>query len=92
MWGNIFYGFIGRAEGFGGGLLQWAAEAQGGSINSPGNYIERAMGISMYDDYSHTPSVADMNAAIRRRLGGFRRYCDAQAFPWNRMSGRNCKW
>jgi RHS repeat-associated protein len=87
VWGNVFFGFVGRAAGFDAATLQWGSQLLFNStINSPGNHIERQMGIDMYDMYSHTPSVNAIRGGIRRHLGELRHYCDAEPFPYSQRT------
>jgi RHS repeat-associated protein len=82
VWGNLAYGYVGSRAGFPGWFLHWAAEhAPGHGLVTPGNRIERQMGISMYHAHNHLGSPGDLDQAILARLGQLSRYCDAIKFP-----------
>jgi RHS repeat-associated protein len=81
VWGNIFYGYVGRMEGFPVWLLQDAPELLGssaGDFGTAGNSIERHMG---YDLFGSTLDEGDINGVILAHIHELSDYCDAIPFP-----------
>jgi RHS repeat-associated protein len=86
VWGNVFFGYIGMAEGFPGWLLEQASEAQGGTINSPGNKLERQMGYDMWNRWHTHYSKSEIRQEILWGLGTMNRYCDVETYPQAKMA------
>jgi RHS repeat-associated protein len=84
--GNVFFGYIGMAEGFPGWLLEQASEAQGGTINSPGNKLERQMGYDMWNRWHTHYSKSEIRQEILWGLGTMNRYCDVETYPQAKMA------
>jgi hypothetical protein len=83
VWGNVAYGYVGWALGIPPSFLQQAAEDAGNPVqtNTPGNWIERQMGIDMYGNYSWEGALggitaSNMDASIKQSLVDLAQYCD----------------
>lgn len=88
VWANIFYGYVGRAAGFPGSFLQTAAGLNGKlgtGHNTPGNRIERQMGIDLYNRYGDPNRI---NSIILGGLGSFGHLCDVRPFPDRKLAHR----
>jgi len=87
VWGNILFGFVGRAAGFSGHVLQAGGGLEGDlhHTNTPGNRIERQMGIDLWNNYPND-SGPNFNDALVSEMPPPGKYCDFLKYP--RASGR----
>ncbi len=87
VWGNIFYGYVGRAAEFTTGDLKagvnLAGKLGGKSFSNPGNKIQRQMGYDLFHNHPSSLSDADINQQIISEWGelNWRGSCDLIAFP-----------
>lgn len=83
VWGNIFYGYVGRKEGFSAGVLESSALINSllhGEMHTPGNRIERHMAYALYN-LGGTLTPGEITTVILQRLSSLSHYCDALPFP-----------
>jgi hypothetical protein len=68
IWSNIHFGYVGRAAGFTGSLLQWGA-ARGGAAgrNDPVDIETTQIGIDLWDRYGTKLTQSQLNLEILRR-------------------------
>jgi hypothetical protein len=78
VWGNIFYGYVGRAAELSTYDLKAGVNALGGigggslaNLNNPGNVIERQMGYDLFANHPNSLSSANIDQQIRSKLGDF---------------------
>lgn len=68
FWSNIHYGYVGRAAGFSGGVLQWGA-ARGGAAgrNDPIDVETVQIGIDLWDRYGLKLQQQQLTEEVLRR-------------------------
>jgi RHS repeat-associated protein len=96
VWGNIFFGYVGRAGEFSTGQLKDGVALYGlafPNFNNPGNVIERQMGYDLFDNHPDSLSDANINRQIGSEEGKFniKSKCDLMAFPgsWAQNKSKN---
>jgi Bacterial toxin 44 len=70
IWSNIHFGYVGRAAGFSGSVLQWGA-ARGGSagVNDPMDVETMQIGIDLWDRYGSSLTQKQLIEEILIRKG-----------------------
>jgi RHS repeat-associated protein len=74
VWGNIFFGYVGRAAEFTAQNLKMGVNAAGlisSSFNNPGNVIQRQMGYDLFTNHPNSLSSANIDQQIQSKLGDF---------------------